>query len=213
VSQELSERLIQAWPELEPAVRDRIIRFHELLAQENERQNLTRLISAKDFVEGHVIDVRELLKSGLVDFPAMDLGSGCGVPGLLAAIVGGSQWVLAESERHKAEFLFRMTRELNLTSVRVVADRGESYLSENSIRSVVARAVGPVDRIYGWLHERSTWNNLVLLKGPGWKAEWENFNHSRFKGELMIEKSHEYSVGDENKQRILVRLGRVPRGT
>ena len=143
----------------------------------------------------------------------MDLGSGCGVPGILAAIVGGHPWVLAESERHKAEFLFRVSRELGLTSVRVVADRGENFLSENSIQSIVARAVGPVDRIYTWMRERSTWNNMVLLKGPNWVNEWETFNQSRFRGELRVAKTHEYSVGLENKRRVLVKLERVPRGT
>ena len=126
MSSELKDRLQEAWQGLDEGIYDRIIRFHEVLVEENEKQNLTRLISPKDFVEGHVLDVRELLQSRLVDFPAMDLGSGCGVPGALAAAVGGHSWILAESERHKAEFLFRVVRELGLTNARVVADRGES---------------------------------------------------------------------------------------
>lgn len=213
MSSELMDRLQAAWPGLDPTSYDKIVRFHAILAEENEKQNLTRLISPKDFVEGHVLDVRELLQSRLVDFPAMDLGSGCGVPGVLAAAVGGTPWILAESERHKAEFLFRAVRELGLTSSRVVADRGENFLSENTVQSVVARAVGPIERIYGWLHSCSTWNNLVLLKGPAWKTEWEAFGKSKFRRELSVDRLHEYQVGEENKHRVIVRLKRVPRGT
>lgn len=213
MSSELLDRLQSTWPDLEPAVCDKIVRFHAILAEKNQKQNLTRLISPQDFVEGHILDVRELLESKFVDFPAMDLGSGCGVPGVLAAIVAGSPWVLAESERHKAEFLFRAVRELGLTTVRVVADRGENFLGENSVQSVVARAVGPVERIYTWLQACSTWNNLVLLKGPAWNTEWESFGLSRVRGELKIEQTREYLVGAEGKQRILVKLKRVPRGT
>jgi 16S rRNA (guanine(527)-N(7))-methyltransferase RsmG len=210
---ELRERLEHAWPGLSDATYERVIRFHEILAAENEKQNLTRLISPKDFVEGHFIDVRELIQSKLVDEPAMDLGSGCGVPGALAAILEERRWILAESERHKAEFLFKVVRELSLTSVTVVADRGESFLAENTVSSVVARAVGPIDRIYGWLRPRSTWNNLVLLKGPAWTQEWESFASGPFGRELSVTKRHEYRVGEENKQRVLVKLHRVPRGT
>jgi 16S rRNA (guanine527-N7)-methyltransferase len=213
MNQELKERIQQAWPELEGEVVDKIILFHGLLAAENEKQNLTRLISPKDFVEGHLLDVREIQRSKLLDFPAMDLGSGCGVPGLLSAIIRPDAWILAESERNKAEFLFRMVRELSLTTVRVVADRGESFLSDGVANSVVARAVGPVERIYGWLQPCSTWNNLVLLKGPGWATEWETFGASRFAGELQVSKTHEYVVGDEQKRRVIVKLDRVPRGT
>jgi 16S rRNA (guanine(527)-N(7))-methyltransferase RsmG len=212
VNQELLARLKKEWPEIGAEAHERICRFHMLLAEENEKQNLTRLISPKDFFEGHVIDVKTLLESKMVRFPAMDLGSGCGVPGLLAAIIQPDSWVLAESERHKAEFLFRMVREFGLSSVRVVADRGENFLAESEVPTIVARAVGPVERIFGWLEGRSTWNSMILLKGPGWGAEWETFNQGRFRGELQIDKTFEYVVGDEKKQRILVKLDRVPRG-
>jgi len=213
VSSELRDLIQAAWPELDTGAQDRVIQFHRILAAENEKQNLTRLIAPKDFVEGHLIDVRELLKSGLVDFAAMDLGSGCGVPGLLAAAVGDGAWVLAESERHKADFLFRAVREMGLSSVRIAADRGESFLQENSVESVVARAVGPVERIYGWLGPCSTWNTLVLLKGPAWATEWEEFGRSKFRNHLRLAAVHEYIVGAEEKKRTIVRLARVPRGT
>jgi 16S rRNA (guanine527-N7)-methyltransferase len=210
---ELQQRIREAWPGLDDSVYERIARFHQILIDENQKQNLTRLTSPKDFVEGHLLDVRELVGSRFVDYPAMDLGSGCGVPGVLAAVVSGNRWILAESERHKAEFLFRCVRELGLTNSQVVADRGESFLQENAVQTVVARAVGPVERIYAWLRPCSTWNTLVLLKGPAWKSEWETFEKSKFRGELLLEQVREYRVGDENKQRIIARLRRVPRGT
>lgn len=213
MSLELRDLLQEAWPELSSDAAARVIAFHRILADENERQNLTRLVSPKDFVDGHVLDVRELVKSKLADYPAMDLGSGCGVPGLLAAAVTGNVWVLAESERHKADFLFRAVQELGLLEVRIAADRGESFLAENSVQSVVARAVGPVERIYGWLSPCSTWNNLILFKGPAWKTEWDVLSKSKHRGHLKIEALHEYVVGVENKQRVIVKLSRVPRGT
>jgi 16S rRNA (guanine527-N7)-methyltransferase len=92
--------------DLSPLRRDSVLAFYSALLRENEIQNLTRLTAPQDFLEGHLLDARALLESGLVSFPAMDLGSGCGVPGLLAAVLTDQgKWVLAESEGRKAEFL------------------------------------------------------------------------------------------------------------
>lgn len=145
----------------------------------------------------------------------MDLGSGCGVPGLLMGLISAGDWILAESERSKGEFLRTTASSLGAKNVRVASERGETVLQGTQVRSIVARAVGPVDRIYSWIRNCSTWNNLVLLKGPGWAAEWERLNSGAFKGELLLEKKWDYTVGHENKQRTIVRLARkkVPRGT
>ncbi|MCM2323142.1 MAG: class I SAM-dependent methyltransferase [Oligoflexia bacterium] len=211
-NQAFSEELSAGWPDLEPAVHERVLKFYSLVVDENSRQNLTRLISPKDFFEGHVLDVKELLKSGLVQFPAMDLGSGGGVPGLLAAVVHPGDWVLSESEGMKANFLSRAVQELGLGDrVRVSNARGEKFLITSAVKSVVARAVGPVDRIYAWLRPCSTWNNLVLLKGPAWKAEWERFQAGKLGKELSIGAKFEYRVGAEKKERLIVRLDRAAR--
>ena len=36
-------------------------RFAEILHRENEEQNLTRIIGAKEYIQGHLVDVLELL--------------------------------------------------------------------------------------------------------------------------------------------------------
>jgi len=205
--------LREYWPDLAAEKLEKIKIFYGLVLEENEKQNLTRLLSPKDFVEGHVLDVRALLTSGLLSFPAMDLGSGVGVPGLLTGLIDGNEWVLVESERSKADFLSRAVQALKLKNIRVLADRGEAFLRANRVSSIVARAVGPVDRIYGWIRQCSTWNNLVLLKGPAWNEEWSKFSEGKHRRELVISKVYEYSVGTEKKSRIIVKIDRVPRGT
>src|SRR4051794_6497333 len=93
----------------------RVLDYYEELARENKVQNLTRLISPPDFFEGHLMDVLELEKTSWVSAQAMDLGSGSGVPGLLAACVNPkSHWVLAESELRKREFLESTVAKLGL---------------------------------------------------------------------------------------------------
>ncbi len=195
-------------------IREKIIAFRELVVKESKTQNLTRLLSPEEFLEGHVRDVRELLAQDLLDWPVLDLGSGVGVPGLLAALVREGAWILCESEKKKADFLYRAAKQSGLVDrVQVVPDRAEAYLKNASVRSIVARAVGPVERIYGWIRSCSTWNNLVLLKGPAWEREWSDFQKGKFRQELQIAKSFTYELGADRKPRIIVRLNRVPRGT
>jgi 16S rRNA (guanine527-N7)-methyltransferase len=210
---ELKSLLSQRFPSFTSGQVSGVLSFYELLVAENAVQNLTRLISPLDFVDGHLQDAAELLKCGFLSTPCLDLGSGGGVPGLLCAILSREPWFLVDSEKSKADFLLRVTQALALSETRAIPERAEAFLKRQKVGSVVARAVGKVEKIYSWIGTCSTWNNLVLLKGPGWASEWEEFEKSRFRRELAIEKSHEYSVGVENKQRIIVLLKRVPRGT
>jgi 16S rRNA G527 N7-methylase RsmG len=190
----------------------RIASFREEVLKENAVQNLTRLLSPTEFYEGHVLDVVHLERSGLLEFPALDLGAGMGVPGLLHALIysgGNRSWISCDSEGKKADFSKRMAEQFNLCGVSIFSSRGEEVLINQSVSTVVARALGPVSRIYGWLRTRSTWNKLLLLKGPKWEEEWNEFERSPHQGRLFIEKKYEYRVGGERKQLKMIRLGRT----
>jgi 16S rRNA (guanine527-N7)-methyltransferase len=215
-NQDFRRILTENWPTLATESAERVVAFRNLVVSESSRQNLTKLLSPADFYYGHVLDVQKFLEWGSYDMPAVDLGSGCGVPGLLAALISGGSWVLAESEGRKAAFLQETAHTLGLAGrVRVHSGRLESWLKAEKapVGSIVARAVGPVDRIFSWIRECSTWNSLVLFKGPGWSEEWASFESGPHKGELQVSRAHAYLAGPESKQRVLVRLERVPRGT
>jgi 16S rRNA (guanine(527)-N(7))-methyltransferase RsmG len=190
----------------------KILDFYEFLIRENQIQNLTRLVEPQDFYYGHFLDAWELAKSGLVKFPAMDLGSGVGVPGILTALISDGKWVLAESEMRKADYLQKAVDLLELGGqVTVAPGRAEESLKVHSVSTVGARAVGSVERIYGWSRNCSTWNSMVLLKGPGWKEEWARFQVSKHRRELQIQRETYYEVGPEKKSRCIVEIQRVPR--
>jgi 16S rRNA (guanine527-N7)-methyltransferase len=191
---------------------DRIVAFREEILAENAVQNLTRLTTPEDFYEGHVLDVIHLEKSGLLELPALDLGAGMGVPGMLHAVIyrpnGAKTWISCDSEGKKADFSRRMIEKFDLEGVSAEPLRGEEVLGSQAVTSVVARAVGPVSRIYGWLRTRSTWNTLVLLKGPKWEVEWAEFEKSPHRGRLSVDKIYEYVSGAEEKRLKIVRLRR-----
>jgi 16S rRNA (guanine527-N7)-methyltransferase len=80
--------------------------------------------------------------------PALDLGSGGGVPGLvLAAAWPSSAWILLDGRSRSAEFLHEAVARLGLAArVRVLEARAETAARDGtlrgSVRLVVARGVG-----------------------------------------------------------------------
>jgi 16S rRNA (guanine527-N7)-methyltransferase len=211
--EQLSALLQERFPSFSADQCSRILSFYLLMRQENTVQNLTRLIEPLDFCDGHLVDVDFLLRSGVLRFPAMDLGSGGGVPGLLAAVISGGSWLLVDSEKRKAEFLSRAASRLGLSSVRTFGERAESVLRSERAEVVVARAVGTVSKICAWIASCSTWNTLILMKGPAWDEEWAEFQRSKWRKELRLRADLPYVVGPDQKKRRLIVLERVPRGT
>jgi 16S rRNA (guanine(527)-N(7))-methyltransferase RsmG len=195
--------------DLTPEQAKQAAKFAHILHRENELQNLTRILGVSEFVEGHLIDVMELFKVPTLGERVLDIGSGSGVPGLLAASVDSSktrQWFLSDSETSKGEYLSRGAEELGLERVATFSRRAEEVLDFVRPDTVIARAVGTVEKIAGWISNCSTWNNLVLFKSRGWEEEWKEAQLSRFGKKLTVTHTHEYSVGD--KYRVLVSLKR-----
>jgi 16S rRNA (guanine527-N7)-methyltransferase len=188
-----------------------LVRFRELVCEENERQNLTRLLSPRDFFDGHILDCIELENSGFLGESALDLGAGAGVPGIPCAILRPRPWILTDSEQKKAQFIARAAEELGLKEVSARGERAEAVLKRERVETVVARAVGKIAKIYVWLKDCSTWNKIVLLKGPGWEQEWAEFLESPHRNKLLVSRIHDYQVGSDHKARRLIEL--VPRGT
>lgn len=195
---------------LSPQQKSRALGFAQALYTENQTQNLTRIEGAQEFIDGHLVDVLELFKTEWLGQRVLDIGSGSGVPGLLAAALDtqtSREWVLTESETHKAEYLSRTAALLGLKQVSVYGERVENVIKSVSPDTVIARAVGTVDKMAAWIWNCSTWNNLVLFKSRGWKDEWERARITKFGKKLTVTHTHEYSVGD--KYRVLVKLTRT----
>jgi 16S rRNA (guanine527-N7)-methyltransferase len=209
--------ILARFPSLSPEQALHAAKFRAILEDENSRQNLTRLVGMEGFLEGHLRDVVALAESGFLegDGPFVDLGSGGGVPGLLFSIIYGGRWILVEAEVQKAAFLQRAVEACGATDTRVVHGRIEAVMKGlGPIRAVVCRAVGKVEKIYPWMRQCSTWNRLILFKGPGWGEEWATFQAGRGGRELEVEGEYSYQTQDpEPRSRVIIRLLRVPRGT
>ncbi|MGE0614693.1 MAG: 16S rRNA (guanine(527)-N(7))-methyltransferase RsmG [Bacteriovoracia bacterium] len=211
--------LEKKWPDLTPIQVQKLVQFRELVLKGNETQNLTRIVEPIPFIEDHLLDVVEWFKTDLNPGKYVDLGSGAGIPGIVGGILRPDPWVLTESEGKKANFLAATTEELGLTNVQVFPGRAEVFLKTAPFNdyTVVSRAVGSVSKIFGWISGCSTWNMLVLFKGPKWDEEWMEFQkdpaRKRGKTTLKLMSIHKYEVGELVRQRKIIHLQNVPRGT
>ncbi len=183
---------------------ERVEHFYRLMLEANKHQNLTRLVTPDQFIQGHLEDVFALLRTKWLPASLADIGSGVGVPGLLAAALKPSiAWTLIESEKRKAQYLAETAEALGL-KVTVIAERAENALKQHPHDTLIARAVSPATRMLRMLKSCS-WSTLILYQGPSWAAERE-----KLQGISHIDEFR-YTVGSPIKERILVRL--VPRGT
>jgi 16S rRNA (guanine527-N7)-methyltransferase len=206
---EFSDAIIAAQLDLSELQVRKAALFAHILHRENENQNLTRILGVGEFVQGHLIDVVELLKLPTLGTDVADIGSGSGVPGLLAAAVDlhpNRMWYLVESEIGKAEFLSLAIEEMKLSNAEVIHARAEEAVKSIGPDTIVARAVGTVEKIAGWISNCSTWNNLILFKSRGWQDEWLLSQQSRFGRKLTITHSADYS--NSERTRILISLSR-----
>jgi 16S rRNA (guanine527-N7)-methyltransferase len=163
------ERYHIALPADQVAVLDR---YCQLLWAWNQKLNLTRHTDYEKFVTRDLQDTLQLATLLQPNEEVLDLGSGGGVPGIVLAILRPDlQVVLCDSVQKKAVVLRDLIQQLDLP-VAVHHERGEALLTELRFHSLVARAVGPLDKMLIWLAD--SWlgfDRLLAIKGPRWKEE------------------------------------------
>ena len=197
-------------PEVDQTIRQRLGLYYQAVVDENQHQNLTRLIDPQRFYEGHFLDAHTLVGAKLIEGTALDLGSGAGVPGMIAALLDPRPWVLCDSEKRKAQFLVKVTGMLELqSSVTVTPQRAEAFLVEHSVQTIVSRAVGSLEQHLKWLGMAPGWRSLVLFKGPRWAEEKRTLARLSRRFRIELEREVHYEIGPERKKRTLIRLTRA----
>ena len=144
-------------------------KFATLLAELerwNRKVNLTAIRDADEMITGHLLDslvALPLLQGGRV----LDVGTGAGFPGLPLAICDPNrQFELLDGNNKKIMFVQHAATLLQLDNVKAVKARTEDYAPAERFDTVIARAVGPLDRLLAVAgHHVGEDGVFVALKG------------------------------------------------
>jgi len=123
---------------------EEIIMFQQLqikIKELNKKTNLTRLINGDDYWVSHVFDsIWPFKTSSNINFDNkkfLDIGSGCGFPGLAYAITHPSSEIyLVDSSKKKTDALKALIKEINFkNNIHVINDRIENLAHQSSMRN------------------------------------------------------------------------------
>lgn len=107
----------------------------------------------------------------------LDIGSGAGFPGVVAALLGASPVHLVESVTKKASFLRALVDELALPQVAVHNARVET-MPAFPVATITARACASLERLFDWGLRFAAVDTLWLLpKGASVDAEVASAQH------------------------------------
>lgn len=169
--------------QLSPEVLQKLDLYHDLLKKWQQSINLVAPSTLEQIWDRHILDSLQLLDHAGSWQNWVDLGSGGGFPGLVAAIAGaapGRKIHLIESDKRKAAFLKNVSRETS-TPVQVHCARIEQALPElverEKIDVISARALAPLDKLVALaqpaLEKGATG---LFLKGKEWSSELTAFS-------------------------------------
>lgn len=153
----------------------RLRNYAALIAKWNPRINLVAKSTIGDLYSRHIQDSLQVAAlAGATTGTWIDLGSGGGLPGIVAAIQCADRPIdfqLVESDQRKATFLRTCIRELGLTRVNVHAARIES-LTPAAADIVSARALAPLPLLMSYVHRHlKPGGTAWLMKGENWPSE------------------------------------------
>lgn len=125
-------------------------KFATLLAELerwNRKINLTAIRDADEMITGHLLDslaAVPLLQGERI----LDVGTGAGFPGLPLAICEPRRhFELVDGNNKKIMFVQHVVTLLGLDNVSAIKARTEDYAPAERFDTVIARAVGPLDRL------------------------------------------------------------------
>jgi 16S rRNA (guanine527-N7)-methyltransferase len=149
-----------------PGIHAKIGVYISLLLKWNRSISLTTVIDPVEIVKFHFGE--SLFASTVADFEdsrLADVGSGAGFPGIpLAMQVRSLNLTLIESNTKKCAFLSEVTRELDISTIRVFRGRMEDFPAKSGFFGfIAARALGHHGDLLAWSRAHLTASGKLVL--------------------------------------------------
>jgi 16S rRNA (guanine527-N7)-methyltransferase len=152
---------------------ERLEAFAGLLREESDRQNLVSRASLDHLWVRHIYDSAQLLRFAPAQATTwLDLGSGAGFPGLVAALLHPARFTLVEVRTLRADFLTRAAQTLGVADrVSILCSKLET-VRQSSYEVISARAFAPLPRLLDLAERFSTAKTRwILPKGRNARSE------------------------------------------
>lgn len=150
-------------------------RYATLLRAESENQNLIARSTLDEIWSRHLLDSAQLipLAAEAPDGAWLDVGSGAGLPGIVAAILTDRSIVLAEPRGRRVAFLRDVADQLGLAArITVYPGKIENYEPKVPVAIVSARAVAELSQLLAsTIHSTDLSTIWVLPKGRNAQSE------------------------------------------
>lgn len=195
---------------LDDATYSNLAKYCSLAWEWNTKINLTRHTTPELFVQRDLLDSYQLSKLLQPNEEILDLGTGGGVPGILLAILRPDLDVaLCDSVAKKAKVAEDIVKKLKL-NVRVYPMSVKNVLAEDRFDSIVARGVGPLVRLCGWLKDE--WHKigrLLAIKGPRWVEERGEARHRGLLQGVQLRRLVAYPMPGTESESVILQIART----
>ena len=192
---------------LDEIQKEKLHKFYQILIEENQKINLTRITEEEDVYLKHFYDSLTITKE--VDLTKVetlcDVGTGAGFPGIVLKIVFPNLKItLIDSLQKRVNYLNETIKKLELTDIEAIHTRSEDYKEQFDV--VTARAVANLEKLINWcMHLVKKQGIFVAMKAN--VDEELNINDKVFsKNKCKIEKINKFLLPKENSNRALVVL-------
>tara|TARA_Y100001968_G_C19170632_1_gene625451 strand:- start:72 stop:764 length:693 start_codon:yes stop_codon:yes gene_type:complete len=193
------------------------MKLQSLLRDWNNQVNLTRLLNGNDYWVTHIFDSlwpleKELINS-LKELNFIDIGSGCGLPGLAIAIaLPRSQVTLVESNSRKALALKSICKGLDLAErISIRNERAEITGHQEKLRGrfdfAIARAVAGAPVVAEYLVPLiKSQGQALIYKGKFLQAEKDNLIKGLIFLNAEIKTIQEINLPKDRGTRKIIRI-------
>lgn len=201
LEQELERGIAQLEINAAPEIREKLLRYIELLQKWNKVYSLTAIRLPEQMVSHHLLDSIAVLPH-LWPRRWLDVGCGAGLPGLVLALLRPDwTFTMLDSNSKKISFVQQAIIELDLHNVSVCCARAEGWQPTEKFDGIISRAFAKVASF-------TALTRHLLAHEGGWVAMKGMLGHEleELPANVRIEKIISLQVPGLEAERCLVIL-------
>ncbi len=180
-----------------------LARFADRIVAETENQNLIAASTVDRIWQRHVLDSAQLIPLAKTANAGdwIDIGSGAGFPGIVAAILTDRRVILVEPRARRAALLAAIADDLDLANIVVHQAKIEKLPTTRPAAIISARAVAKLAALFAIGHRHSDGDTIWVL--PKGRSATEELVEARaaWRGTFHVE----HSITDPTSSIVVAR--------